>query len=297
MSFQITTAFVRQYHANIERLLQQRGSRFRMCVRTEGQSSEQQFWEQIGSVEAALITTRHGDSPQVDTPHDRRRTTLSFYDVGDMIDKVDKVQMLIDPSSTYVQNFVDALNRKLDDTVIAAFFGVANTGKEGTTSTTFPGANVINEDFGVANSGMTIAKLIEARRLLKSYHNDPSEDEWYVAWTAKEEADLLNTTQATSADYASVKALVRGDIDTFMGFKFVHSERLLTSAGGGGATTVNRCPVWTKQGLLLAIGMDITARVAERPDKRFSWYAYANAGFGAVRMQENKVIEIQSFVA
>lgn len=48
---------------------------------------------------------------------------------------------------------------------------------------------------------------------------------------------------------------------------------------------------------MLALGKDIMTRVAERADKRFSWYAYAMAMFGATRMQENKVIQIQRFVA
>jgi hypothetical protein len=297
MSVNITTAFVKQYHANIERLLQQKGSKFRGAVRVESQKSEEQFWEQIGSVEASLITTRHGDSPQIDTPHDRRRCTLNFYDIGDMVDDVDKVQMLIDPTSTYVQNFVDSLNRALDDTIIDAFFGTAYTGKAGGTSTTFPSANIVSEDFGTANSALTIAKLIEAVRLLRSFHNDPEAETWYMAINAKGMADLLNTTQVTSADYNSVKALTEGKVDSFMGLKFIHSERIDTGSGAGGATSVYRYPVWAKSGMLLSIGTDIQARVAERPDKRFSVYAYAKAGFGAVRMQENKVIEVQSFIS
>ena len=297
MSQQIDTARVKQYHDNIERLLQQFGSKFLGKTRQETQNSEEQFWEQLGSVEAAEITNRHGDSPQVDTPHDRRRVTLRFYDVGDMIDKVDKVQMLIDPGSTYVQNFVSALQRKRDDTIIAAMFGTAYTGKAGATSTTFTAGNIVSEDFGTANSGMTVAKLVEAKRLLMSYENDFEMEPAYAALKAKEFADLLGTTQVTSTDYNSVRALVKGEINSFMGFEFIHSERLLTGGGAGGATTVNRCPFWMKSGVLHAVGAEITTEIERRADKRFNWYAYAMAGFGAVRMQENKVLEVQSFVA
>jgi len=297
MSFQIDTAFVKQYHANVERLLQQRGSKLRGAVRVESQSSEEQYWEQIGSVEALPVTTRHDDSPLVSTPHDRRRVTLKAYNVGDMVDQLDKVQMLIDPTSTYVQNFVDAISRKMDDEIVSAFYGTAYTGKAGGTSTTFPSGNKISEDFGATNSGLTIAKLIEARRLLLSFHNDPEAEPWYIAVNAAGLADLLNTTQVQSADYNTVRALVRGDVDTFLGFKFLHSERLTQGAGAGGAATCDLIPAWTKSGVMLAMGKDITARVAERPDKRFSVYAYAEASFGAVRMQENKVIQIQRFVA
>lgn len=297
MSFQIDTAFVKQYHANIERLLQQVGSKLRGRVRMESQKSEEQFWEQVGSVEAVEVTTRHDDSPLISTPHDRRRVTLRQYDVGDMVDDFDKVKTLIDPTSTYVMNFVDALSRKLDDEIISSYFGTAFTGKNGGTSTAFPSANVVNEDFGGPNTGLSIAKLIEARRLLLSFHNDPERQPWYFGINAKGLAELLNTTPIQSADFNTVKALVRGEVNTFLGFEFVHSERYLTGAGGGGAASVNRYPVWVKDGVLLALGKDITARVAERPDKRFSVYAYASASFGAVRMQENKVVEVQSFIS
>lgn len=302
MSQQVDTAFVKQYHDLIERLLQQMGSRFRGTVRTESQNGEEAFWEQVGSVEAVEVTTRHGDSPMVDTPHARRRVTLRQFDVGDMIDTFDKVKMLIDPASIYVQNFVDALNRKVDDLVIGksddsftvngGFFGTAYTGKAGTTSTTFTSGNVIAVDYantGV-NSNMTINKLIEARRLLLSYENDPQRESWYIAWSASQLASLLRTTEVTSSDYNTVKALVRGEINTFLGFNFIHSERLLETASASG---IRKCPAWTKNGMLLSFGKDITTRVAERPDKRFSWYAYAMLSAGVTRMQENKVLDIR----
>jgi hypothetical protein len=301
MSFQVDTAFVKQYHANVERLLQQKGSRLRGKTRMETQNSEEQFWEQIGAVEASEITTRHGDSPQVDTPHDRRRCTLRFYDIGDMIDTVDKVQMLIDPASTYVQNFADALNRKYDDTVIAAFTAAVATGKNGTSTAAFQstastsGGMRVDVDFGGNNTGLTIAKLIEARRVLLSRQNDPGDEPWYILVNAAGLADLLNTTQVTSADFNTVKALVKGEVNTFLGFEFVHSERILTTASD--TETVMEFPFWTKSGMLAAMGKDITTEVARRADKRFSWYAYAMAGFGAIRMQEGKVGIIEKYIS
>jgi hypothetical protein len=293
MSQQIDTALVKQYHDNIERLLQQRGSRLRNAVRVENQKGEEAFWEQVGSVAASPVLTRHGDSPLVNTPHARRRVTLVQYDVGDMIDDFDKVKMLADPTSVYVQNFVDALGRAMDDEIISAFSGTAYTGKAGGTSVT-SGWGVINEDFGTGdNTGMTIEKLVGARQLMLEAHNEPNTEPWYIVMAAEQLANLLNTTQATNADYNTVRALVRGELDTFLGFKFITSERLATGTGGGGAADCRRCFAWAKSGMLLSVAKDITTEVARRADKRFSWYAYACASFGATRMQEGKIVEIQ----
>ena len=286
MSFDITTAFTQQYHANVERALQQRGSILRPLVRVERQKGEYQYYEQIGKVEAAEITVRHGDSPQVDTPHTRRRVGLAFYDVGDFIDDEDKARMLIDPTSSYVQNFVDALGRKMDDVIIDAALGTAYTGKAGGTSTSFDSNMVVAVDFATTET-LTIAKIVEARRKLLSKHNQPGAEPWYFVIGSKQLADLLNNTTVTSADYNSVKALVQGDIDTFVGFKFVISEKLPLEA-----TDDRACLAFTKSALLLAMGIDITTRVAERSDKRFNLYAYAKAGFGAVRMDEAKIVKV-----
>lgn len=301
MSSQIDTAFVKQYHDNIERLLQQKGSKLRNYVRVESQEGEEQFWDQIGSVEASEVNTRFADSPQVDTPHSRRRCTLRQFDIGDAIDKFDKVKLLIDPSSTYVQNFVDALSRAIDVVVIGrdtigdastingGFFGTAFTGKAGATSTAFTSGNAIAVDFSSTgtNSNLTINKVIEAGRLLRSLFNDPEVEPWYMGVSSSQIASMLKTTQVTSSDYNTMKALVRGDVDSFAGFKFVPSEYYLTDA-----SSYRLLPVWAKSGMLLSIGKDIVTRVGERPDKKFVWYAYAMLSVGSTRMQENKVLKI-----
>lgn len=288
MSDQITTAFVKQYHGTIEFLLQQKGARLIPYVRNESQNSEEQFWEQIGPTEALEITTRHGDSPQVNTPHDRRRVTLKFFDWGDFIDQIDKVRMLIDPANPYSQNAAYALGRKQDDIIIAALFGTAFTGKEGGTAVTFPAGQQIAATFGGADSGLTITKLIEAQRLLRAAEVDLDMEQACIAVGAKQLANLLGTTQVTSADYNSVKALVQGQLDTFMGFKFKHTERLLVDG-----SAKRRVPVWVKSGLLAAKNPEISTNIVQRWDKRGSWYVYAKMGMGAVRMQEEKVVEIK----
>jgi hypothetical protein len=289
MSQQIPVAFVNQYHADVEMLLQQKGSRLRSCVRVESQKGEAQFYEQIGPTDAVEITTRHGDSPQVDSVHDRRRVTLRFFDWGDFIDRIDKVQMLIDPTNAYTQNAVYALGRTYDQRIIDAASGTAFTGHAGATSTTLPATQKVAVGFGGTNVGLTVAKLVEARRILVKGENDMDEPQ-YLAYASQGLADLLNTTEVTSADYNSVKALVKGEINSFMGFEFVHTELLTVT---GTSPTAQRLTLaWAKSGLLLAVSPDVETAVERRWDKRGSVYVYAVAGSGAVRMQEKKVVEI-----
>ena len=105
MSSQITTAFVQQYSANIQMLSQQMGSLLRDAVTTESVVGEKAFFDQVGSVAAQLRTTRHADTPLIDTPHSRRMLSLADYEYADLIDEQDKVRLLADPTSTYGPQF------------------------------------------------------------------------------------------------------------------------------------------------------------------------------------------------
>lgn len=293
MSNQITTAFVQQYGSTVEFLVQQKGSRLRGTARNETIKGKTEYFDQLGSRTARKVTTRHGDSPLADTPHARRRVTTFSYDDGDLLDTFDKVRTLIDPSGPYTQAIAWALGRGMDDEIIAAFFGTAYTGEDGSTTVSFPSGQQVAVNSwtygsGSGNAGLTISKLIEAKVLLGAAEADDPSDPTYIAVHAAQLGNLLATTEATSADYNTVKTLVNGEINTFMGFTFVHVERLPTDGSG-----YRRVPVWKRSGMLLAVGMEPTFRVTERADKRFSWYYYGAMDIGATRMQEEKVVEIK----
>ena len=71
MSTQITTAFVQQFSNNVSMLSQQMGSLLRGSVDEESVTGEKAFFDQIGSSAAVKRTSRHGDTPMVETPHSR----------------------------------------------------------------------------------------------------------------------------------------------------------------------------------------------------------------------------------
>ena len=103
MSTQVSTAFVNQFSSNVQLLSQQMGSLLRSCVSEESVTGEKAFFDQVGSTAAQKRTTRHGDTPLMETPHSRRMVTIDTYEWADLIDDADKVRMLIDPTSTYAR--------------------------------------------------------------------------------------------------------------------------------------------------------------------------------------------------
>ena len=131
MSNQITEGFVNDYKANIELLLQQKGSRLEAAVTTDSYTGEGgRPVEQIGAVNARRVTGRHEDTPIIETPHESRWVEPYDYDWGDLIDNEDKLRRLVDPQSAYVLNGKAAMSRAKDDEIIAAMFSdLTKTGK------------------------------------------------------------------------------------------------------------------------------------------------------------------------
>jgi hypothetical protein len=280
MSSQVTTAFVQQYSANVQMLSQQMGSLLRDKVRVESITGKNAFLDQVGSVTAVEKTSRHSDTPQIDTPHARRRISLSDYEFADLIDQQDKVRLLIDPTSSYAQAAAMAMGRAIDDVIITAALGTAYTGETGSTSTA--NANQIVH----ASAGLNIAKLRTAKQTLDLSDVDPSIPR-YIIVSPKQISDLLNITEVTSADFNTVKALANGEINTYLGFNFIVSNRLSLSG------TTRSCIAFAQDGLALGIGKDVNARIDERADKSYATQVYYCMSIGATRMEEDKVVEVQ----
>ncbi len=285
MSFQVTTAFVQQYSTNVQLLLQQRGSRLRDCVIVGSYTGKAaKAVEQIGEVTAQARTSRHADTPLISTPHDARWVHPTDYEWADMIDDQDKLRMLIDPTSPYAMNGAYALGRAMDSLIITAALGAALTGENGSTSTPF---DTSNQQIAVGAAGLTVAKLRTAKKKLMANEVDVENDPLYCAVTAVQLDNLLGTTEVTSSDYNTVKALVSGSVDTFMGFKFIHTELL-----GLDGSSDRRCIAWAKSGMHLGIWNDITTKISERADKSYATQVYVKGTFGATRVEEGKVVEI-----
>ena len=286
MSSQITTSFVEQYSSNVQLLSQQMGSKLRSSVDEESVVGKNAFFEQIDSTAAVLRTSRHGDTPQIDTPHSRRRVSLADYEWGDLIDDSDKIRALVDPTSAYARNAAAAMNRAMDDVIITAMNASASTGVAGADSTALPSSQkTATSD---QSDGLTIAKLLSAKKILDNNDIDPSRKR-YIVCGPQQIADLLGTTQITSSDFNTVKALAQGDISTYLGFEFIMSTRLNKDATN---TTDRLIFAYTEDAIKLAIGSDIKANISERADKSYSTQVYYAMSLGAVRMEEKAVVQI-----
>jgi hypothetical protein len=289
MSFNITTHFVQQYTTNVQLLLQQKGSKLRNTVTVGSYTGKAaKAIEQVGPVTAQKRTIRHGDTPLISTPADARWVFPVDYEWADLIDDQDKLRMLIDPTSSYSQNGAYALGRAMDDEIISAFFATAKTGENGSDNTVFG----VDQDVVVATgstgaTGLNISKLREAKKILMQNEVDIDNDPLFCIITAQQHDDLLNEAQAISLDYNTRPVLVDGKITAFMGFNFVHTERLPLNS-----SSQRRVPAFAKSGMHLGMFNDINTMISERADKGYATQVYVKGTFGATRTEEGKVVEI-----
>ena len=302
MSQQITEAQVAQFNTNVMHLSQQKGSRLEGAVRKESQRGKVQFFDRIGQVSAVKRTGRHSSTPQLDTPHSRRAVTLTDFEWADLVDDQDKIRMLIDPTSEYALAAAYAFGRSKDDVIIENATGVAYSGEEGKVAVSHPNSQKYAANNGTVFTNLNVATLRAVKRIMDAKE---VEGKRYFAATASQMDSLLGQTEVTSADFNTVRALVQGEVNSFLGFNFIRIERLgvaaagtlataATGAVGAGASIVGHrsCFAWADQGILMSTGEDFVTKMSERSDKGYSMQVYARMSIGAVRMEEEQVVEV-----
>lgn len=285
MSLNLPNHFVTQFATNIEMLLQQKMSRLRDKVTVGSYRGESGSpVDQIGAVEMQPAGAKFAPMGRVDAEVDRRWVYPSDYELPQLIHSFDKLKMITDPGSMYVQNAHQGANRKIDDLIITAIFGEAKTGKSGSTATAFDTNNTVP----VAASGLTMAKLIDAKEILMANEVDLDYDELTIILSAKQHTDLLNDSKIVSLDYQDKPVLKDGRITSVLGFNVVHSERLPVDG-----SSYRRVPFFAKSGMHLGIWEDKTVSVSKRNDLSGEpWQAYLKMSMGATRLQEGKIGEI-----
>ena len=216
-------------------------------------------------------------------------------ELADLIDSFDQLETIVDPKSAYTQANAAATARFWDDGLIAAAFATRQLGTDIglLTPETFSTTNFqVSSTFGSsAATGLTIAKIIEAKRILELYHNDLSMDRPCIVIGSQQKSDLLNQVQVVSTEFNDRPVLVNGEVTQFLGFDIVTSERLSV------ASNVRNIIVFVKSGLMLtACARDMENYIDQRIDlSGRPWQLTTSTMAGHLRMQAGKVVSILCF--
>ena len=297
MSANIPSHFVSTYKGTLDLLVQQMRSKLEPFV-TSGMNEGEKASpvDQYGLIEALENTERFSEMPRVDAPTDRRWVLPVDFDLPQLVSPKDILRVLQDPKSTLAKAAVAAFNRKKDLVILQGLLGTNQTGKDGTVNTIFPVAQSVSVNTGGAASGLNVAKLRAAKRLLMAADLDIASEELYIAVNAAAHDNLLNEIQVVSKDYNMAKdgaPLMReGLIDRFLGINFIHSERVFTGTDDAAGTSF-ALPVWAKSGAYLGKWKDINTDIRERGDLRdIPYQVYTRMTIGATRLDEKKVVRI-----
>ena len=297
-TYSVPEHHVKMYTANVQTALNKQGGLL-MTYTTQGsyQGEKSQVVNFLGPVEFVERGTPYADTKLTEVEHTQRWISGAEYDCAILIDRLDVLKMIYDPTSPYVERMREAAARKMDELIMSKFFATAKTGKDGTTNTAFPAQDVIPH----GGTRMSVAKLRSARKLLKKRHVNLRTSMPYIAVTAEQTDDLLGEVAVGSSDYNAVKPLVDGEVSRFMGFTFVPYEDNGTSSNGkgiptetvAGPATIRDCPVWVQDGMHYGGWAGLSIVISPRPDKNNIKQAHATFTAGATRLEEGKVLQLQ----
>lgn len=141
---------------------------------------------------------------------------------------------------------------------------------------------------GATTVAMTVDTMLAAKRSLDA-NGVPSSDRYFVI-ESKGLEDLLKTTEVTNTDYNSVKALVSGDVNTFLGFKIIQlADREEGGISNDGTDFTGYA--YHKRAVGFGLNMDIKTSTDWIAHKQ-SWLSCGNLKAGAALIDDTAVIPV-----
>lgn len=283
--------YAQAYAANIMQLAQQKYSKLMGIVYMKPNvRGKTYFQDQIGEWSMETKGGRNVQTPNNDPNLGRRMGTMVDYHDNRLLDRGDELRMLSDPRSAYTIAAASSLGRKIDTEIAEKILATARSGETGSTTvtlgTTSKSAHVNPTNSGTTGTAatLTFARVRAAKKVLDKEDVETEGRVFVVSPDGIEQ--LLATTEATSSDYNAIKALVRGEIDTWMGFKWIMSNQL-SSTG-----TQTSCFAMQRYGCCMALSAQPLVRTDERKDLSYSWQVYYELNIGVVRLEEARVVQL-----
>jgi hypothetical protein len=291
-TYSVPEHHVKMYTANVQAALAKQGGLLMSTISSNSYMGDKsQVVNFIGKVEFIERSTPYGDTKLTELEHTSRWITGVEYDCAVLVDRLDQLKMIYDPTSPYVERFREAAARKMDEIIMSKFFADAKTGKDGTDTAVYAAANTV----AAGGTGFTVAKLRSVRKLIKRKHVDVRTTRPYIAVNAEAVDDLLGEVAVGSSDYNAVKPLVDGEVTNFMGFNFVPYEDNGDATNGKGiplASTTRSSPVWVPDGMHYGNWAGLEIIIGNRGDKNNIKQIHGTFTGNATRLDEGKVFAI-----
>lgn len=279
MSINLSNAAITQFDDLVKHEYQARG-RLRKCVTIRtGVTGDTYSFTRMGEGIANQKATQADVTP-MNVDHNRQPVVLQRWLAPEYTDIFDNDEVNFSEMEELATTIAKALQRREDQLIIDAMNG-------GTYSTTPSGADQ-GLDIVTGAAGMTVNKLREVNERFQDLEIEDGDK--YIALTPKGLRDLLADTEVTSSDFNTVKALVSGELDTFLGMKFIILGT--RTEGGLPVVTDQRAFAWHKAAIGYAVGkIDMMTKVDWVPQKT-SWLSNGMLRSGAVIRENAGIIRV-----
>ena len=275
MAVGISNAFVQLFDAEVKQAFQ--ASRMLAGVTRERTNVEgnQVKFPKIGKGTATVRVPQTEITP-LNVTYSQVTATMSDYIAAEYSDIFSQQKVNFDERRELVQVVGNAIGRRMDQLVIDALNAASSPSTVGT-------------DIGGTGSNMNLAKLLAAKKALDT-KNVPSEGRCMLIH-ANGLSALLDETELTSSDFATVKALSTAEIDTFLGFKFISlGDR---DEGGLPIPSTRTCFAFHRDAVGMGIGMGQRSEINYVPEKT-SFLVSSMFSAGAVAIDDEGIVKISA---
>lgn len=274
MAVNISNAFVTLFDAEVKQAYQAESVlRNTVRLRTGVEGSTHKF-PKIGKG-VAQVRIPQTDVTPMNVSYSQATVTLSDYIAAEYSDIFNQAKVNFDERSELVQVVSKSIGRRADQLIIDA---LAASGT----------SNTVASSVGGANTDLNLDKLLAAKKAMDA-GNVPMEGR-HMLIHANNLSSLLGETEVTSSDYNTVKALVAGEVNTFLGFQFhVIGDR---DEGGLSISSGDRVVyAWHQQAVGMAEGMGIRTEINYVPEKT-SFLVSSMFSAGAITIDAEGVVAI-----
>jgi hypothetical protein len=279
MALQISNAFVTLFDSEVKQAYQaQRALAGLTRERTNVEGSTVKF-PKIGKGSAS-VRVPQTDVVPLNVTYSQVTATMTDYIAAEYSDIFHQQRVNFNERQELVQVVSGAIGRRMDQVIIDALVAASSTGTV---------ANTVADDGSTGSaSNLNVGKLRAAKKALDA-KNVPMEGRTVVLH-ANNLSALLGLTSVTSSDFNTVKALVTGEVDTFLGFKFV----TVGDRDEGGlpvASSVRTVFAFHRDAVGMAIGLNQTSRVDYIAEKT-SFLVASMFSAGSVAIDSDGIVKI-----
>jgi hypothetical protein len=204
MAVSLSNAFVTLFDAEVKQAYQSSAVLVPAVRQRRGVEGSTVKFPKVGKGAATLRVSQTDVTP-LNVGFSSVTCTLQDWNAAEYSDIFSQAKVNFDERSELVKVVASAMGRRQDQLILDALAA------SGTSLT-------VSNDIGASDSNMNIAKLREAKRLMDKNNVPP--DNRHIIIHANGLSNLLSESTVTSSDFNTVKALVQGELNTYMGFQF-----------------------------------------------------------------------------